>query len=103
MIAKNTMRYALRNQDKIAKAFGEDYLQTHIIASLDKFFRASSKAVIDRCITTAVVTTDEEQKSVEREYLRINDAVDRDAMQEFIILDRTWDVLRLAYVGRSKC
>lgn len=103
MIVKNTMRYALRNQDKIAKAFGKDYLQTHVIASLDKFFRTASKAAIDRCITTAVVTTDAEQKSVEREYLCINDVVDRDAMQEFVILDRTWDVLRLAYVGRSKC
>lgn len=32
------MRYALRRQDKIATAYGGDYLEGHIIASLDGFF-----------------------------------------------------------------
>lgn len=32
------MRYALRKLDKIASAMGEDYLNNHILKSLDSFF-----------------------------------------------------------------
>ena len=31
------MRYALRKQDKIAAAIGDDYLKNHILKSLDSF------------------------------------------------------------------
>lgn len=32
------MRYALRNQDKIAAAYSSEYLKEHIIGSLDSYF-----------------------------------------------------------------
>ena len=102
MIVKNTMRYALRNQDKIVTALGEEYLRKHIIASLDDFFRTASKNTFDRSIRIAVTTTDDESEIIEREYLCINDAMDGNVTQEFVILGRNWDVVRLAYVGQSK-
>lgn len=32
------MRYALRKKEKISEVFSEEYLQEHIIASLDNVF-----------------------------------------------------------------
>ncbi len=88
------MRFALRNQDKIAARFGDDYLQDHILASLKSFFKS---------------VTEEELSDFVEQYsddayarLRINDVADDDDMQEFYIIGREYDVLRLAYSGRIK-
>ena len=41
------MRYSLRNKQKIAAAYSEDYLNKHIIASLDKYFTQSDEQITD--------------------------------------------------------
>lgn len=88
-------RYALRNQDKIAKAFGDEYLRKHIIASLDQLF---TKERTDSDI--ALLT----EKRGEESFLRlaVNDVTDEDQVQEFAIIGRSYDVYRLAYIGRIK-
>lgn len=45
------MRYALRKQDKIATAYGGDYLEEHIIASLDGFFTRKGYAKLSSILT----------------------------------------------------
>ena len=44
------MRYALRNQEKIAAAYSTDYLQQHIIASLYKYFADVSEEEIEEAL-----------------------------------------------------
>ena len=53
------MRYALRNQDKIAAAYSSEYLKEHIIGSLDSYFNVprSQEEVEDFVIAQIKVTT----------------------------------------------
>ncbi len=89
------MRYALRNQDKIAAAYSPDYLKQHLIASLDKFF-----ATVDEDALSCYWRVD----TAECQYpiLAINDAADDDCLLEFAIIGRQYDVLKLAFMWRMK-
>lgn len=89
------MRYALRNQDKIAAAYSPDYLKQHLIASLDWFF-----AMVDEDALSDYWRAD----TAECQYpiLAINDTADENCMLEFAIIGRQYDVLKLAFMGRMK-
>lgn len=90
------MRYALRNQDKIAAAYSEDYLREHVNASLNNFFA--------KTLTQKIEDTLEYQTINGKEYqvLRINDIADVRCMLEFVVIGRQYDVLRIALLGRMK-
>lgn len=92
---EDKMRYALRNQDKIAAAYSPDYLKQHLIASLDKFF-----ATVDEDALSCYWRVD----TAECQYpiLAINDAADDDCLLEFAIIGRQYDVLKLAFMWRMK-
>ena len=67
------MRYALRKQDKIAAAIGDDYLKNHILKSLDSFFRKSN----DECIISSVeLDTYQTESGESYAVLRVNDLAD---------------------------
>lgn len=88
------MRYALRNPDKIAAVLGGDYLMNHLAASLDRFFRlVGEEAMYDFWITKG-----------ETKYpiLRINDINHENIMLEFAVIERKYDVLRLAFMGSKE-
>ena len=90
------MRCALRNQEKIAAAYGTDYLQQHIIASLYKYFADASEEEIEEVLEYQTINGKEYQ------VLQINDVADEDAMLEFVIVGRQYDVFRLAFNDRIK-
>lgn len=89
------MRYALRNQEKIAAAYSPEYLQQHLIASLDNFFRT-----VDEDAIMEYWRINEFHSLYP--ILRINDTADKDCMLEFAIIGRQYDVLKLAFMGRMK-
>lgn len=89
------MRYALRNQDKIAAAYSADYLQQHLIDSLNKFFETVDE---DALKEYWIVNIPNERYPI----LRINDIADEDCMLEFAIIGRQYDILKLAFLGRMK-
>lgn len=89
------MRYALRNQDKIAAKFGESYLRQHLLSSLKKFFETVDEDALN---DYWVVNIPNERYPI----LRINDMADENCMLEFAIIGRQYDVLRLAFLGRMK-
>lgn len=90
------MRYALRNQEKIAAAYSADYLQQHIIASLYKYFADASEEEIEEALEYQTINGKEYQ------VLQINDVADIDAMIEFVIVGRQYNVFRLAFYDRIK-
>lgn len=89
------MRYALRNQDKIAAAYSSGYLQQHLIGSLNRFFETVDEDALNDCW---IVNIPNERYPI----LRINDIADENGMLEFAIIDRKYDVLKLAFLGRMK-
>lgn len=89
------MRYALRNQDKIAAAYGLDYLQQHLIDSLKKFFETVDEDALN---DYWVINIPNERYPI----LRINDMADENCMLELAIIGRVYDVLKLAFLGRMK-
>lgn len=64
------MRYALRNQDKIAAVFDEDYLKNHIIQSLDRFFANNDN---DCFIKSVELDTYQAESGESYAVLRVND------------------------------
>ena len=94
------MRYALRNQDKIASVFGEEYLKNHIIESLNCYFSATDNIRIENDISQEryVIRTGEDYP-----LLRINDISDHNCMLEFVVIDKKYDILKLAFLGRMEC
>lgn len=90
------MRYALRNQEKIAAAYSTDYLQQHIIESLYKYFADASEEEIEEALEYQTINGKEYQ------VLQINDVADIDAMLEFVIVGRQYNVFRLAFNDRIK-
>ena len=90
------MRYALLNQEKIAAAYSTDYFQQHIIASLYKYFADASEEEIEEALEYQTINGKEYQ------VLQINDVADKDAMIEFVIVGRQYNVFRLAFNGRIK-
>lgn len=96
------MRFALRNQEKIIAAFGNDYFHTHILGSLTQFFANATNENIAECSEIRELRTEDGELVSERQYICINDAAAPDAMQEFAVVGTMYGVLRLAYVGRIK-
>lgn len=94
------MRYALRKQDKIATAYGGDYLEEHIIASLDGFFARKGHAEVIEYIDDMNAFYETSQNSYQ--VLRINDLADKNAMLEFAVIGLKYDVLGLSFLGRMK-
>lgn len=90
------MRYALRNLEKIAAAYSNDYLQQHIIASLNDYFATTSADEIEEAFEFQTIN------GKEYHVLQINDVADEDAMLEFVVIGRQYDVFRLAFNGRIK-
>ena len=82
-------RYALRNQKKIADAFGNEYLEL-LLKSLDTYF-ATAKHI--------------EEHTYEQEDYRIIHAnsvqPNTDTFFEFYVIERKFDVYKLAY--KSAC
>lgn len=92
------MRYALRKLDKIASAMGEDYLNNHILKSLDSFFTVNDDIIISSIELDAYQTQSGESYAV----LRVNDVSDDNAIIEFAVVGQQYDVLKLSFLGRMK-
>jgi hypothetical protein len=92
------MRYSLRNKQKIAAAYSEDYLNKHIIASLDKYFTQSDEQITDDAMQEFYTTSN----GSEYPLLRVNDVADENSMIEVAIVGQQYDVLKLAFLGRVK-
>lgn len=74
------MRYALRKQAKIASVYSEDYLNKHIIKSLDSYFgNTSDEHITDDISQEGYVTSTGEDYPI----LKVNDLSDDNAMLEF--------------------
>lgn len=93
------MRYALRKQDKIASALGDDYLKNHIIQSLDSFFANSDD---DRIVGSIELDAYQTPSGENYAVLRCNDLADDNAMLEFAVIVQHYDVLHLSFLGRMK-
>ncbi|MCM1075985.1 MAG: hypothetical protein NC411_01330 [Bacteroides sp.] len=89
------MRYALRNQDKIANSYSKEYLNQHLLASLNQFFKVVDEDDLD---DYWIINTTEYKYPI----LRINDLADNNVMLEFAVIDRQLDVFKLAFMGRMK-
>lgn len=92
------MRYSLRNKQKIAAAYSEDYLNKHIVASLDKYFTQSDEQITDDATQEFLKTSNGNEYPL----LRVNDVADEEAMIEVAIVGQQYDVLRLAFLGIVK-
>lgn len=92
------MRYALRNQEKIAAVYSEDYLNRHILPSLKEAFANTPTEIIEEALTVEFQTINGKNYQI----LRVNDLADDDAMLEFAVVGRQFDVLKLAFMGRMK-
>lgn len=91
------MRYALRKLDKIASAMGEDYLNNHILKSLDSFFTVNDD---DNVISS--IDAYQTQSGESYAVLRVNDISDDNDMLEFAVIGQQYDVLKLSFLGRMK-
>lgn len=92
------MRYSLRNKQKIAAAYSEEYLNKHIVASLDKYFTQSDEQITDDAMQEFLKTAN----GAEYPLLRVNDVADEKAMIEVAVVGQQYDVLKLAFLGRVK-
>lgn len=88
-------KYTLRNQEKIANVLSQDYLNNHILKSLDSFFSMG----LDDISNFVDGETTQNGKYI---LLRINDISDADAMLEFAILAEADEIFYLAFIGRFK-
>lgn len=71
------MRYALRKQAKIASVYSEDYLNKHIIKSLDSYFgNTSDEHITDDISQEGYVTSTGEDYPI----LKVNDLSDDNAI-----------------------
>ena len=91
------MRYALRKQAKIASVYSEDYLNKHIIKSLDSYFGNTSDEHITDDISQEGTSTGEDYP-----ILKVNDLSDDNAMLEFAVIGLECDILKLSFLGRIK-
>lgn len=93
------MRYSLRNKEKIAAAYSEEYLSKHIVASLDEYFaKNSDEQITDDAMQEFYAIAN----GTEYPLLRINDVADHNAMIEVAVIGQQYDVFRLAFLGRMK-
>lgn len=91
------MRYALRKKDKIASVYSDQYLNDHIIQSLNKHFQIHNDSDIAETIETTYKVD-----NINYPVLRINDVADDRFMLEFAILGQTYNVIKLSFLGRIK-
>lgn len=102
------MRYALRNQDKIAAAYSSEYLKEHIIGSLDSYFNVPrSQEEVEDFIYSSCVCYSTNQGNypimqINYPIMQINDIADDNAMLEFAWIGTQYDVIKLAFLGRMK-
>lgn len=98
------MRYALRNQDKIAAAYSTAYLEYHLLDSLDAFFTGlgDEEELYEYMCDCGGGISYIETRNGSYEVLRINDVADDNAMLEFAMLDTKYDVVKLTFLGRMK-
>jgi hypothetical protein len=95
------MRYALRNQDKIAAVYSSEYLKEHIIGSLDSYFNVPrSQEEVEDFIYSSCVCYSTNQGNYP--IMQINDIADDNAMLEFAWIGTQYDVIKLAFLGRMK-
>lgn len=98
---KDELRYALRNQDKIAAAYSSEYLKEHIIGSLDSYFNVPrSQEEVEDFIYSSCVCYSTNQGNYP--IMQINDIADDNAMLEFAWIGTQYDVIKLAFLGRMK-
>ena len=91
------MRFALRKKDKIASVYSDQYLNDHIIQSLNKYFEIHNDSEIAEATETACKVD-----NINYPVLRINDVADNRCMLEFAILGQTYNVIKLSFLGRIK-
>lgn len=91
------MRYALRKKDKIASAYSDQYLNDHIIQSLNTYFKTHNDSEIAKTIETTCKVD-----NINYPVLRINDVADDRCMLEFAVLGQTYDVIKLSFLGIMK-
>lgn len=82
------MRYALRNQDKLKKAFGEPFY-IELIKCLSRHFQ--SDRANDRC----------QIEGVSHPAIKVA-GLSNDTTHIFVVLGQTYDVVRLAYYKTEK-
>lgn len=100
-LGDKVMRYALRNQDKIAAAYSSEYLKEHIIGSLDSYFNVPrSQEEVEDFIYSSCVCYSTNQGNYP--IMQINDIADDNAMLEFAWIGTQYDVIKLAFLGRMK-
>lgn len=93
------MRYTLRKQDRIASVYSEAYLNEHIIKSLNSYFgNTKNERIIDDISQEGYVSRTGEDYPI----LRVNDLADDNAMLEFTVIGKQYDMLELAFLGRMK-
>ncbi len=93
------MRYALRKLDKIASAMGKEYLNNHILKSLNNFFAQNDD---DNVISSIELDAYQTQSGESYAVLRVNDISDDNDMLEFAVIGQQYDVLKLSFLGRMK-
>ena len=95
------MRYALRNQDKVAAAYGSEYLKEHIIGSLDRYFNVprSQEEVEDFIYSSCVCYN---TKHGNYPIMQINDIAKDNSMLECAWIGYQYDVIKLDFLGRIK-
>lgn len=92
-----TMRFALRKQDKIKAVLGKEYLENHILPSLKEYFSKNDDQQIYTDIDMMGYYT---ETGKTYPLLRINDVANENAMLEFVVIGKMYDVFNLSYVGR---
>ncbi len=90
------MRYALRNQSKIASVLGEEFLNKHILNSLDNLFISEDDDKIVGRIEKAAFMS---QSGTAYDVLAIRDIAEEGTALRFAVIDKTYDVLKLAFIG----
>lgn len=91
------MRYALRKKDKIASVYSDQYLNDHIIQSLNTYFKIHNDSDITETLEDA-----DTMDNLNYPILRINDVSDDNCMLEFAVLGQTYDVIKLSFLGIMK-
>lgn len=78
---------------------GEDYLNNHILKSLNSFFTQNDDDIVISSIELDAYQT---QSGESYAVLRVNDISDVNAMLEFAVIGQQYDVLKLSFLGRMK-
>lgn len=99
------MNYVLNNQKYIVSAYSEDYLNRHIIPSLEEAFANTPIEIVTEAVSIAQIPLEMYFRIINRENYQailINDIADNNAMLEFAIIGKRFGALKLAFMGRIK-